>query len=218
MTFFTSDSHTYQKNICFGISSWDEKEKNCRKYDTIEKMNYDIFKSINDTVGQDDELYFLGDFSFGGIENIWNTRKQIICKNIHFILGNHDHHIQNNKKLPNCHWDYNVENLIVDGENPKIYGDFRDDYFDVYAHDLFTSVNETKKIIIDKQEIVLCHFPWEQWLNMQTGTWHLFGHVHGKLVETKYKRLDVGLDANNFKILSFDDIKKIMEKRVNKEH
>ena len=39
-------------------------------------------------------------FSFGGFENIEELRNRIICKDIHLIFGNHDHHIVNNRE--NC--------------------------------------------------------------------------------------------------------------------
>lgn len=220
MIFFTSDLHYSHRNICYGTSSWDNKEKNCRMFDTIEEMNYQIIKSINDVVGQDDELYFIGDWSFGGIQNIWNIRKQIICKNIHMIYGNHDHHIEKNNHLPNCHWDYTLGEVIVDGTPENIFDDDHvgNEYFHVCAHDLFKSVNEILTITIDKQEIVLCHYPLEQWKNMDRGSWHIHGHTHHKIdnceTNKKYKRIDVGWPT----ILSFNDIKKIMSKKELKCH
>jgi len=62
-----------------------------------------LVNNINKTVGENDILFCLGDWSFGNYkngENISNIRKfrdQLICKNIHLILGNHDHHIERNK-------------------------------------------------------------------------------------------------------------------------
>ena len=54
------------KNICYGVSSWPEKESNCRMFNTLEDMNTAIVKSINSVVGENDILYHLGDWSFGG--------------------------------------------------------------------------------------------------------------------------------------------------------
>lgn len=133
--FFSSDFHFGHKNICYGVSSWNEKEKNCRMFNTIEEMNIELVNTINNTVGEDDILYFLGDFSFSGIDNIWIFRKQIKCKNIIFIEGNHDHHVTNDKILPNCHYDEN--NNIVDGKPLAIYNDDRDELFKVTAKELF---------------------------------------------------------------------------------
>jgi calcineurin-like phosphoesterase family protein len=60
-------------------------------------MNSTIVNNINEVVGQDDMLIHLGDWSFGGFEQIREFWDRIICKNIHLVLGNHDHHIENNR-------------------------------------------------------------------------------------------------------------------------
>jgi len=99
---FTSDTHYGHKNICRGTSEWKEFEKgsshqNTRDFNTLEEMNYALVKGINDNVQLDDELYHLGDWSFGGFENIKKFKDQLSCQNIHLIYGNHDHHIEKNK-------------------------------------------------------------------------------------------------------------------------
>jgi calcineurin-like phosphoesterase family protein len=60
-------------------------------------MNASIVNNINDLVGQDDILIHLGDWSFGGFENIEEFRNRLIVQEIHLILGNHDHHIDRNR-------------------------------------------------------------------------------------------------------------------------
>lgn len=98
----TSDSHYGHKNICRGVTSWRMPDGSIpvdqtRPFDTINKMNETIIKNINDNVGQDDVLIHLGDWSFGGYENIREFWDRLICKNIHLVLGNHDHHIESNR-------------------------------------------------------------------------------------------------------------------------
>jgi len=98
----TSDTHYGHKNICRGVTNWRLPDGSIpidqtRDFDTIEKMNESIIQNINSVVGQDDVLIHLGDWSFGGFENIKIFRNRIVCQNIHLILGNHDHHIENNR-------------------------------------------------------------------------------------------------------------------------
>ena len=98
----TSDTHYSHKNICRGVTAWRTKEgeipvSQTRDFATIEKMNSSIVNNINEVVGQDDMLIHLGDWSFGGFEQIREFWDRIICKNIHLVLGNHDHHIENNR-------------------------------------------------------------------------------------------------------------------------
>lgn len=103
MIYFTSDTHFGHKNICRGTSQWGSFEEgsshqNTRDFDTLEEMNYALVKGINDNIGPDDELWHLGDWSFGGFDNIKKFKDQLICQNIHLIYGNHDHHVENNKQ------------------------------------------------------------------------------------------------------------------------
>ncbi len=101
----TSDTHYSHTNICRGITNWilpngEVPEKQTRPFETLDKMNASIVNNINEVVGQDDVLIHFGDWSFGGFENIEELRNRIICKEIHLIFGNHDHHIVNNRE--NC--------------------------------------------------------------------------------------------------------------------
>jgi calcineurin-like phosphoesterase family protein len=101
--FITSDTHFAHKNICRGVTSWSLPDGSVpidqtRDFKTIEQMNESIVSGINSVVGQDDILIHLGDFSFGGFENIKIFRDRIVCKEIHLILGNHDTHIEKNRE------------------------------------------------------------------------------------------------------------------------
>ena len=84
----------------FKISRWEDKS-GCRNFKTLEEHNNSIVDSINSVVGQEDILYHLGDWSFGGVENVFRFRERIICQNVHIILGNHDENIYKNRD--NCH-------------------------------------------------------------------------------------------------------------------
>ena len=99
----TSDTHYGHKNICRGVTDWRLPDgrvpiDNTRDFQTIEQMNDTIVNNINNVVAQDDVLIHLGDWSFGGFENIRKFYDRLVCKNIHLVLGNHDHHIKNNRE------------------------------------------------------------------------------------------------------------------------
>ena len=98
----TSDTHYSHKNICRGVTEWKTETgstpiKQTRDFPNLDKMNSVIVNNINNVVEQDDVLIHFGDWSFGGFENIREFWDRLICKNIHLILGNHDHHIESNK-------------------------------------------------------------------------------------------------------------------------
>lgn len=98
----TSDTHYNHKNICRGVTEWRTKDGqipvgNTRDFRDLDEMNETMIESINSMVGQDDLLIHLGDWSFGGFDSIRKFRDRIYCQNIHLVLGNHDHHIENNR-------------------------------------------------------------------------------------------------------------------------
>ena len=95
--FFTSDTHYNHTNICRGVTKWTDAEDITRDFKTLDEMNDRIVNGINMLVGQDDILFHLGDWSFGGFESIEQFRNRINCRNIHLVLGNHDHHIERDR-------------------------------------------------------------------------------------------------------------------------
>ena len=100
--YITSDTHFGHKNICRGVTNWRTQDgeipiDSTRDFQTIEQMNERLIDGINHHVGQDDTLIMLGDVSFGGFDNIGIFLERLVCHNIHLILGNHDHHIENNR-------------------------------------------------------------------------------------------------------------------------
>lgn len=171
--FFTSDTHYMHRNIAGAkVSKWD---KGYRDFNDEQEMSRELVKQINTHVKEDDVLFHLGDWSFGGVENIWNFRKQINCKNIHLILGNHDHHIEHNKLL--SHSDK-----------------------DVFAKKLFSSVQHVKSVKISRDSFFLSHFAHRVWDKSHHGIIHLYGHSHASIDDDWGKSMDVGVD-NAYKLL-----------------
>jgi len=208
-TYFTSDTHFGHANIASKNSSrW--TGGGWRKYNSLDEMNQDLVKSINSVVKADDTLYHLGDWSFGGIENIWKFRKQLVCQNIHLILGNHDHHIEVNKVLPNAHFSY-IGNIADGIPDPNMESQW------VEAQDLFSSVSHYKEVRIKDKILVLSHYPFAVWHGNGKGWWHLHGHCHGSF-KSIGKSVDVGIDQAikmyGFPVpFSFNEIIQIMDKK-----
>lgn len=65
--FFTSDTHYNHSNICSATTSWGKGEGNTRKFNSLEQMNNTLVSNINEVVGENDILFHLGDWSFGGL-------------------------------------------------------------------------------------------------------------------------------------------------------
>ena len=193
--FFTSDTHYAHTNICRSVSNWRDENGNVpinqtRDFKSLDHMNDYIVNSINGKVGEDDTLFHLGDWSFGGFDNIEEFRNRINCKNIHLILGNHDHHIERNKN--------DIQRLFS-----SVHQYLR----------LQVSVMPGTKLYAGEVDLVLMHYPIASWHNMNDGVIHLHGHVHlppdKKLAAGK--AMDVGCDGNDMTPYSLGQIMKIMQ-------
>ena len=55
------------------------------------------------------------------------------------------------------------------------------------------------------QVIVLCHYSLQVWDRSNQGSWHLFGHSHGKLKGIGLS-FDVGVDCREFEPLSLEEV------------
>jgi calcineurin-like phosphoesterase family protein len=181
--YFTSDTHYMHKNICRGTTSWSNADGFCRDFDTLDQMNDRIVNGINLVVGQDDILFHLGDWSFGGFERIEEFRNRINCRNIHIILGNHDHHIERDRE--------GIRQLFT-SVNQYLE-------LEVKGKDW-------------EQNYVLMHYPIISWNKMNDGVIHLHGHVHLSADRRigKGKTMDVGVDGNGLNPLHTSDIKRLM--------
>lgn len=214
-TFFSSDFHAYHTNMCRGTSSWDS---GYRDFNNPEEMTRIIINSINSTVGKNDTLYNMGDFSFGGLLNIWRFRKQIVCENLINVCGNHDYHILKDQFIPNLEKSYNTIYEISDESKHRVFNSEKTNG-DVTTKDLFKEVyNGTgdKGILIEinGQKIILNHYPLNTWEGIEDGVWLLHGHEHSKSKDQeKGKILD--LDWYRFmRPISFDEVKEIMDTRI----
>jgi calcineurin-like phosphoesterase family protein len=78
----------------------------------------------------------------------------------------------------------------------------------------FASVSMIAEIAIEGQVIVLCHYPMREWNGCYRGTWHLFGHVHGRMEQAGLGHsMDVGVDNNAYRPVSFEEIARVLTQR-----
>ena len=120
----TSDTHYHHKNICRGVTNWRTQDgkipvNSTRDFRDLDEMDATIINNINSKVGQDDTLIHLGDVAFGGFDKLEQFLDRLICKNIYLVLGNHDHHIKNNRSFIKDRFMVvkNYMEVNIDGEN-----------------------------------------------------------------------------------------------------
>ncbi len=188
MIYFTSDLHLgHEKAIEFTN----------RPFTDLEDMNNTLIQNINDTVGKKDELWILGDFAYKlKRDEVRELRNRILCKNVHLVRGNHDK-------------DYSKDAI-------------------------FSSVQEYKELKTGYGRFILFHYPILRWNASHYGSVHLHGHIHSVgtynelNLQTRYsdrypdyalpdpedlmlRIYDVGVDANNYKPVSIDQIAELMK-------
>ena len=159
-----------------------------RPFKNVEVMNETLIANWNSVVGPDDIVFHLGDFCLGGSAEWTNILNRLNGK-IYLIVGNHD-----------------IKNL-------------RQGYYSHFEH-----IAMQMHIEVGNQKIYLNHCPFLCYGGAYRETWQLFGHVHTSkqntgidaprlhmLFPTQY---DVGVDNNNFTPVSFEQVKRIIERQV----
>jgi len=73
-----------------------------------------------------------------------------------------------------------------------------------------TFLGNMHSIVIEDKYIVLTHFPMHEWDNSHWNSWNLHGHSH-KLHKPVGKQHDVGVDNNHFRLINFNQLKKIID-------
>ena len=160
-----------------------------RPFGSVEEMNEELIRRWNETVPEDGIVFHLGDFCLGGSKD-WNDIMHRLHGKIYLILGNHD-----------------MKN-IKHGFMSR-----------------FELVTQQMTIRVGGQGIILNHNPFLAYGGSYRDVWQLFGHVHsGPLSNTgldlpRLKMLfplqyDVGVDNNDFRPVSFAEVKAKIEAQV----
>lgn len=160
------------------------------RYELNNKEDYlDYLVALwNLTVAPNDIVFDLGDFIF---QDGTGTKAFSILSKLngqHYLLwGNHNSGIKTVFK-DQVHYPY----TILD----KVH------YLGHYA-----------EIVVNKQPIILCHYPILSWNDAAHGTWMLHGHCHGAFNDPEYGKIqDVGLDVFP-ELVSFEELKRLLDQR-----
>lgn len=174
--FFTSDSHFGHESIITFCK---------RPFSSVEEMDKVLIDNWNKVVGPNDYIFHLGDFCFKGSQ-YWDRILNQLNGHKFLILGNHD------------------LSRIKDGAMMK-----------------FDWVGMQVCISICGRNIILNHFPLlcygGTYRSIETAVYNLSGHTHLSLNSMSGKDIDrlnycfpyqydVGVDANNFTPISFNDV------------
>lgn len=148
-----------------------------RGFKTLDDMHDAIATKTNEAVPRNSALFNLGDICFSNIENLKLFLRRLNCKNIHFIIGNHDYKrfIKRKKK--------------------------REEF-----SSLFASVNETLLRRFDGLNVYMAHYAHRVWPMMKHKSLHLFAHSHNRLPPYGLS-FDVGIDTHDLRPYLLHEIK-----------
>jgi calcineurin-like phosphoesterase family protein len=82
------------------------------------------------------------------------------------------------------------------------------------VQDLFTKIHpDLYQETIDGVLVFMCHYPMLSWNKAHHGSFMLHGHVHSPTpMDGTYRRYDVGVDANGYAPVSWNEIKSTINK------
>jgi len=79
----------------------------------------------------------------------------------------------------------------------------------------FSWLDNLAEVSIRGQLIVLCHYALRVWNRSNRGSWHLYGHSHGRLPQVANAlSMDVGVDSHGLRPWHFDEIADIMRRKA----
>lgn len=187
MVYFTSDLHLcHNKEFLYGP----------RGFTNPDDMNEMIIKNINETVGQEDILYILGDLMLSNTDKGIEYMNKIICKDIRLIRGNHD----TNDRIER------YKNEIPNITSIEFSTLFKYSKIMFYLSH-YPSVTRQPDDLPNKQGII-----------------NLYGHTHQEnmFYNDNFYMYHVGMDSNNLRPISIDkimiDINKEKEKYINEQN
>lgn len=73
-------------------------------------------------------------------------------------------------------------------------------------------VKDYHEFKLNKEKFVLCHYPFDVWKKSHGGAYHFHGHSHGNLKTSRYRRLDVSVDAHDFYPVEMEKAMRLAEK------
>lgn len=165
----------------------DNIRRHCnRPWDNLDDMNDALVENWNNKVSRRDEVWVVGDWAM--------------------IKNSYDPSVPRMKLYRRLRQRLNGKIHLILGNHDKMSRE---------TYDCFTSVHDFgKEIKVDGQSITLCHYPLRSWNKSVHGSWHFFGHVHGRLdsVNTGLS-IDVGVDATLWKYtpVVWEDLKTVMK-------
>lgn len=183
---FTSDTHFFHDNI---IRFCD------RPGGDVYGMNEMIIENWNNVVKEDDTVFHLGDFAWGGSTN-WTSVLERLNGHIHLIVGNHD--VKNLRQGYQKYFESISFQKQITVENRKIY---------LNHYPLLTWGGIYRR---PEDQV------WQLFGHVHSKN-HCAGQDSPRLNHLLTLQYDVGVDNNDYRPINFHQVSDIINKQINKQ-
>lgn len=142
-----------------------------RPFNSVEEMDQTLITNHNSIVKDHDSVIHIGDFSFGKSQDFLKTALKLNGTH-YFMDGSHDRSLREFFK-PKLGQEINTNLKII--LLPKLF-----------------------EFTFNGEKIVLCHYSLKKWWASHYGSFHFYGHSHGKDKNPLPNSRDIGVDTTNF--------------------
>ncbi len=186
----------------------------------IETLSRNIFFTSDLHFGHDGIIQFAGRPFSNSFEMdeclIRNWNHKVPENGLAFVLG--DIGFAPAKRIREILGQLNGKKILIRGNHDSNYTDKLLNTFFEEIHDLLY-IRIQDELTSRYTYIVMSHYPMLDWQSSFRGSWQLFGHLHTRNIaefdtfKTHLfdKQYDVGVDNNQFRPVSFHELKQIIE-------
>lgn len=212
---FTSDWHLgHNKEFLYGPRGCTSRDEHTRK----------VIDGINKQSCHEDLIIHLGDLALTcTYEEMLDALIELKCENIWFVTGNHDNRVMKLRDEYTRYFDCGLQPRDVDYRLREMVGCKRLRWLGKMEDIVIQEPSDVSGKKDHKKNVTLNHFPMLLWDKSHHGAFHLCGHTHGSLPQSRVeyydaKRLDVGVDNaleyNNTIMFNWGAIKSIMNRKT----
>jgi calcineurin-like phosphoesterase family protein len=207
--FFTADTHCCHRNVPKFDKSpwWSKKAQELASKITLEKDR---------TVAEQ-----LKNQEYAELEKCIEAQDEAIIKNWNSVVSEDDtvFHLgdvtfsNDEKTILNILNRLNGNIILINGNHEQSV------HKNPNVKKRFTLIRDYMEILVDKQRIMMFHYPIHEWNQAHRGSWMLHGHTHiNDDYDTKYKRCNVGIMNWDYKPVSYNQLQIFMADKENKQH
>ena len=136
-----------------------------------------------------------------GVDLIRRWNNKVTANDTVYILGDMFFRYEDIEVVKTTLKQLNGKKILIKGNHDNFLNQIK-------WQDYFSTVKDIMKIKDNGRDVVLMHYPIEEWDGFFRGSYHLYGHVHNsdnglRVIDRRY---NVGVDVNDFEPKTLDEL------------